>query len=146
VPSPTYDGRRTPAPACGSSPGGAPRRTPSERAAAPLLPNLPPRRADGPGQFGFADAQRVRAILDDSGWTAIDIQPIDVACTLPEPDLDRYLARFGPVGLLLREADEPTRTRVREVVRAAFEPYLDAGVAHFTAACWMVDARAGARE
>jgi hypothetical protein len=118
----------------------------AERAAAPHLPNLPPRPTDGPGQFGFADAERVRAILDESGWTAVDTQSLDVACALSEPDLDRYLARFGPVGLVLREADEPTRTRVREVVRTAFEPYMDAGMARFTAACWVIDARAGARE
>jgi ubiquinone/menaquinone biosynthesis C-methylase UbiE len=37
--------------------------TTAERAAAPLLPNLPARRPDEPGQFAFADADRVRRIL-----------------------------------------------------------------------------------
>ncbi len=41
--------------------------TTAERAASALLPNLAPRRADAPGQFGFADAQRVRKILERSG-------------------------------------------------------------------------------
>jgi SAM-dependent methyltransferase len=117
----------------------------AERAAAPLLPDLPPRRTDAPGQFAFADPQRVHAILADGGWTAIDIQPIDVACTLEGPDLDRYLTRLGPVGLLLQEADDRTRDRVREVVRAGVAPYVD-GSGAFTAACWLVDARAGSRE
>ena len=43
--------------------------TTAERAAAPLLPNLPERRADGPGQFAFADRHRVHAILEQSGWS-----------------------------------------------------------------------------
>ena len=35
--------------------------TTAERAAAPLLPNLPARRPDAPGQFAFADRDRVHA-------------------------------------------------------------------------------------
>src|SRR5262245_31296601 len=58
--------------------------TTAERAAAPLLPELPARRPDAPGQFAFANRDRVRSILQGSGWTAIDIRPIDVACTMPE--------------------------------------------------------------
>ncbi len=97
-----------------------------------------------------SSASRTRSASARSWPTAagaeVDIQPIDVACALTESDLDRYLARLGPVGLLLREADEPTRRRVHEVVRTAFEPYVEAGMARFTAACWVVDARAGAGE
>jgi SAM-dependent methyltransferase len=116
--------------------------TTAERAAAPLLPDLPARRPDAPGQFAFADEGRVARILEESGWTAIDIQPIDVPCTLPEKELVRYLSRLGPVGLALREADEPTRTRVLETVRAAFDPYVHGEDVRYTAACWMVGARA----
>jgi hypothetical protein len=115
----------------------------AERAAAPLLPDLPPRRPDGPGQFGFADPQRVHAILRESGWAAADIQPIDVACTLAEPDLDRYVTRLGPVGLLLQDADDATRERVRDVVRAGVAAFVSGSEARFIAACWLVQARAG---
>src|SRR5690242_14666789 len=38
--------------------------TTAERAAAPLLPNLPARRPGGPGQFAFADRGRVYSILE----------------------------------------------------------------------------------
>jgi SAM-dependent methyltransferase len=118
--------------------------TTAERAAAPLLPNLPPRRPDAPGQFAFADDKRVRGILAESGWTGIEIRPIDVECTLPEPDLVPYLTRLGPVGLILQEADEQTRARVMAAVRPAFDPYVHGSDVRFTAACWMVEAR-GAR-
>jgi SAM-dependent methyltransferase len=114
--------------------------TTAERAAAPLLPNMPPRRADGPGQFAFADRDRVHAILHESEWTGIDIRPIDVACTLSEQDLFRYVTRLGPVGLMLQDADDDTRARVGESIRGAYDPYVHGDQVRFTAACWMVTA------
>jgi ubiquinone/menaquinone biosynthesis C-methylase UbiE len=126
------------------SPSENPFMTTAERAAAPLLPNLPARRPDAPGQFAFADQRRVHRILEESGWAEIDIRPIDVACTLPEKELVRYLTRLGPLGLILHEADDRTRTQVIETVRAAFEPYVHGAEVRFTAACWMICARAPA--
>lgn len=116
--------------------------TTAERAAAPLLPNLPARRPDAPGQFAFADESRIRRILEDSGWAEIDVRPIDVACIFAEQELVRYVTRLGPVGLILQETDDRTRTQVIEAVRAAFEPYVHEAEVRFTAACWMVSARA----
>ena len=116
--------------------------TTAERAAAPLLPNMPARRPDAPGQFSFGDRRRVASILEESGWAEIDIQPIDVDCTLPEKELVGYLTRLGPVGLILEEADEPTRMQVIETVRTAFDPYVHGTEVRFTAACWMVSAQA----
>jgi SAM-dependent methyltransferase len=122
------------------SPSENPFMTTAERAAAPLLPNLPARRTDGPGQFAFADERRVRGILEESGWAGIDIQPLDVACTFPEKELVRYLTRLGPVGQILHEVDERTRNQVIETVRAAFEPYVHGAEVRYTAACWSVGA------
>ncbi|GAA3733647.1 class I SAM-dependent methyltransferase [Salinactinospora qingdaonensis] len=116
--------------------------TTAERAAAPLLSNLPTRDPDEPGQFAFADPVRVERILGESGWGEIEIRPVDVACTLPERELVRYFTRLGPLGLVLDETDEGTRARIIETVRAAFEPYVHDTQVHFTAACWMVSARA----
>lgn len=119
--------------------------TTAERAAAALLPNLPPRRPDAPGQFAFASADRVRAILEKSGWAQVELRSLDVECAFPEKELVRYFTELGPVGLILHEADEQTRGRVVETVRAAFDSYVHAGVVRFTAASWIVDARAGDR-
>jgi SAM-dependent methyltransferase len=118
--------------------------TTAERAAAPLLPDLPPRDPNGPGQFAFADPERVRRILGESGWTGVEIAPNDPVCTLPEPDLTRYLIRLGPLGRVLQDADEPTRARIMAVVRPAFAPFVHGNEVRFTAACWMVTARAAA--
>jgi len=104
------------------SPPDNPFMTAAERAAAPLLPHLPPRQPGAPGQFAFADRARVTQILADSGWADIDIQPLDVRCTLSEADLMRYISRLGPVGQLLQQLDEPDRAKVLDVMRPAFAP------------------------
>jgi SAM-dependent methyltransferase len=114
--------------------------TTAERAAAPLLPNLPPRKQGGPGQFAFADATLVREILERSGWTGIHVEPIDVVCAFSAHELDRYVIRLGPVGIALQDADDETRTRVAKVVRAAFDPYVQDGNVRFTGACWHITA------
>ena len=115
--------------------------TTAERAAAPLLPNIPARRPNAPGQFALADAGRVRRLLVESGWVGIDIQPIDVACSLPEKQMVHYLSRLGPLGLILHGVDDQTRTQVIKTVRAAFDPYVSGAEVRFTAACWMISAR-----
>lgn len=116
--------------------------TTAERAAAPLLPSLPPRRLDAPGQFAFADRARVTGILERSGWQAIELQPIDIACTFARQALEAYVTRMGPVGMVLQEADESTRAKVAATVLTAFEPYLHGAEVRFKAACWMMSARA----
>jgi SAM-dependent methyltransferase len=125
------------------SPAENPFMTTAERAAAPLLPALPPRRPDGPGQFAFADADRVRRILADAGWADVDVAPIDVPCALPEPELVPYITRLGPVGRVLHDADDATRARVVAAVRAAFEPFVHGAEVRFTSACWLVRATRG---
>jgi SAM-dependent methyltransferase len=124
-------------------PADNPFMTTAERAAAPLLA-LPDRAPDAPGQFAFADRRRIARILHDSGWAGIDIRPLDVECTLPEPALLPYLTRMGPVGLFLQDADDATRARVTATVRAAFAPFVHGTQVRFNAACWQIDAHAPA--
>ena len=124
------------------SAGDNPFMTAAERAAAPFLPDMPVRQPDAPGQFGFADQQRVARILEDSGWRGIEIAPIDVECAIPRAALDGYITRLGPLGRILPQLDAATRGKVIEAVRAAFAPFVQADQVRFIAACWMVAARA----
>ncbi|MBG0856653.1 class I SAM-dependent methyltransferase [Streptomyces spinoverrucosus] len=116
--------------------------TTAERAAGPLLPNLPPRDPDAPGQFALAPAERVRGVLEESGWTGVAVEPLDVPCAMPEKDLERYFTLLGPVGRVLHEVDEPTRARVVETLHTAFASYVHGTEVRFTAACWLVRATA----
>ncbi|MET3374212.1 SAM-dependent methyltransferase [Variovorax boronicumulans] len=128
--------------------GGAdnPFMTTAERAAAPLLPGLPPRQPNAPGQFAFADRARVAGILEASGWGEVDIQPFEVECAFPATALADYFTRLGPVGLVLQEVDAATRAQVVETLHAAFAPYVQGDDVRFVAACWMIAARAPVRE
>ncbi len=116
--------------------------TTAERAAAPLLPELPARVPDAPGQFGLASQARIREILEGSDWQRIEIRPIDVVCTMPEKELVRYITRMGPVGMALQDADENMRAEVIKILRPAFDRYVHGEDVRFTAACWMVSAGA----
>lgn len=116
--------------------------TTASRAAAPLLPDLPVSEPNAPGQFGFADPDRVRAILAGGGWRAIDLQPLDVTLTMPASQLVPYVTRLGPVGIALKDRDEQTRARIVESVRPAFDPYVHGDEVRFTAACWSIGANA----
>jgi SAM-dependent methyltransferase len=117
--------------------------TTAERAAAAFLPSMPARDPDAPGQFAFADRDRVQSILQASGWAGVDIQPLDVVCTLPEQDLVRFVTRVGPLGRVLQEADDRTRERIVAAVRPAFAEFVHGPEVRFPAAVWMVGARRG---
>jgi SAM-dependent methyltransferase len=115
--------------------------TTAERAAAPLLA-LPPRSADGPGQFAFADRQRVLDILADSGWRDIEVTAVDQVCSIRTADLQRYVSLLGPVGGMLRDPriDAALRAQVLQVVVDAFAPFVQGDRVAFVAACWALRA------
>jgi hypothetical protein len=75
----------------------------------------------------------------------VAIRPVDVTCAMTERDLGLYARRMGPVGERLARLDGVARAEVERRVDAAFLPWVDKGEARFTAACWMVTARAWSR-
>jgi SAM-dependent methyltransferase len=113
--------------------------TAAEEAAAEMLA-LPPRQPDAPGQFAFADRDRVRAILADAGWSNAEVEPVDFTCAIPAARLDTYLGTMGPVGRALVEHDAATAARVVEHVRPAFDRFRHGDDVRFTAACWLMAA------
>jgi SAM-dependent methyltransferase len=116
--------------------------TTAERAARPLLPDLPERRASEPGQFGLADPEHVRRILAASGWTETVLRAVDLECAMPVEAFPSYVTQLGPVGRALEEADDALRAAVFAMVRPAFDPYVRGAEVRFDAACWMIAARA----
>jgi ubiquinone/menaquinone biosynthesis C-methylase UbiE len=114
--------------------------TTTERAAAPFLQNIPSRPTNGPGQFAFAEARRVRDILEESGWTDIGVRSVDVACSFSQDNLVSFFTRLGPLGTIFRDIDASTREQVIEAVRGAFAPFIAGGDVRYTAACWLVSA------
>lgn len=124
------------------SPAENPFMTTAARAVAPFVAPMAPPQPDAPGQFAFADGERVTRILEASGWRDIEVRPIDVPSTVAEQDLMTYVTRLGPAGAALREADPATRIAAEGALKAAFQPYVHDGAARFASACWLVRARA----
>ncbi|MBL7490441.1 class I SAM-dependent methyltransferase [Frankia sp. AgB1.9] len=114
--------------------------TAAEQAASPMLPGLASRDPDAPGPFALARQDHTRRVLADSGWTGIDIERLDVPCSLSEAELERYFTLVGPVGRALAELDGDLRAKVIEAVRTGFAPFLQDGRVRYTAACWAVNA------
>ena len=114
--------------------------TTAERAVGSMLPSLPPRRPNAPGQFAFANHERVIDVLRASGWHDIDVAILDVTCSMPATQIIPYATRLGPVGRILQESDEATRARVTEKLSAAFAHYIEGNEVRFPAAGWMITA------
>lgn len=123
------------------APDDNPFMTTAERAASPLL-RLPARAEGGPGQFAFADPDKVRAILQASGWNGIEITALDVECRIARDQLPTYVSLLGPVGQALRADDlaPAVRTRILHAVVDAFAPFIHADEVVFNAACWSIRA------
>jgi SAM-dependent methyltransferase len=125
---------------CWRSPDENPFLTTGARATAHLLPEMPPREPGEPGPFAFAEKARLFDVLSGAGWEGIEVEPLDVPCAFPKSDLSRYLARIGPIGSALRDADDAKRAEVLRVALAAYGPFVNGEEVRFTARCWSVGA------
>jgi SAM-dependent methyltransferase len=128
--------------ACWRSPADNPMATAPMAAAAALLPPLPRPDPLAPGRFAFADPERVRGILDRSGWRDIQIEPLNAPTPVALDDLVTLSLRMGPVATALREQDATVREQVKTAVHGALAPHAVDGVVPMVAGCWLVTARA----
>jgi SAM-dependent methyltransferase len=109
--------------------------------------HLPPQSAhdpDAPGPFAFADAERVRGILQSAGFAEIEIAAHDEQ--VGSGDLDTMLAvcsRVGALGKILRENPE-LRAATLPAVRSALAAHDGPDGVRLNAATWVVTARAPA--
>lgn len=111
------------------------------RAARPHLPPLPADDPHAPGPFSFADAGRVRDILQQAGFADIAIVAHDDR--VGSGNLDAMLAvctHVGALGKILREHPE-LRTAALPAVRSALAAYDDTDGVRLSAATWVVTAR-----
>lgn len=126
------------------SPAKNPFMTTAERAARPWLPRMPVADPHAPGQFAFAERDRVARILAGAGWADVAIDALDVPMRFPAASLERYFARLGPLGRMLADVDATTRARIVSTVHEAFAPFVQGDDVRFDAACWRIVARSTA--
>jgi SAM-dependent methyltransferase len=116
-------------------------------AAAATLVALPPPPPEGtPGPFAFGDSGRVRRILAEAGYEAVEVEPADLPMHPGGGDPDEAASLFldvGPLAFALREAgaDEALRAKVHEAVRQAAAAHVREGRVELGSAIWLVRAR-----
>ena len=115
--------------------------TTAERAIGDAL-DLPPRVPGAPGQFAFADGERVQHLLQNAGWNDVEVVAVDLPCSLTREDLPTYVGHLGPLGLALRSMPEARAAVLRERALAAFAPFIEGDRVRVDAACWLIRARA----
>ncbi|HDS1581449.1 TPA: class I SAM-dependent methyltransferase [Stenotrophomonas maltophilia] len=115
--------------------------TTAERAIGDAL-DLPPRVPGAPGQFAFADGERVRQVLQAAGWKEIEVVAVDLPCFIARDDLPDYVGQLGPLGLALRSMPPAQAAALRDRALAAFTPFIEGNRVRVDAACWRVSARA----
>jgi len=125
---------------CWRSPAENPFMTAADRAAGPLLPPTPTKPTNAPGQFALADSRYVQRILEQSGWSDVEIARADYEMTLPVEELEDYYTRMGAVGSLLPSLDADLRSRIVDAMRPEFEKFVCGDQVKFNAACWHVAA------
>jgi SAM-dependent methyltransferase len=113
---------------------------------AALAEHVPPPAApgDGPGMFAFADQDRLRQVLTDSGWRDIEATAehaqILVGGGGSIDDTVQFI-RTGSTGrTMLAGADAGTVDRAIASLRAALAPYKDADGVRLGASVWVVKA------
>lgn len=114
--------------------------TTAAQAAARLVPDALPPDPAGPGPFSLTDADKTRELFEQSGWSGIDIRPVDRTCTMPEELLVPYLSNLGPIARALREAEESARPAMIDTVRSAFDEFVHGDEVRVPAACWQITA------
>jgi SAM-dependent methyltransferase len=114
-------------------------------AARDLLPQQAPPDPTAPGPFAFADAARVKNILEQAGFRNIRIEKLDTNMHMGV-GLDEAVDMSTKAGPLARALggieDEAVKTKIRARVKDALAKYAKPGGVSAPAACWLVEANA----
>jgi SAM-dependent methyltransferase len=101
------------------------------------LPTPPP---DGPSPFALADPARVRSILGDAGYDAVDLEDVDEPMYLGDDadDATGFLASFA--GWMIADLDDAGKQRALDALRATMVEH-DTGLGvMFRSRAWIVTA------
>lgn len=117
------------------------------RGAFTVIPRPAPPGPEDPGQFSFADRDRVHRILKAAGFVDIEIDPHDEVMTIGDGRLDAAVDRFtefGPVARAIRDHGDPSVVpAVRAAVAEALEPHLTPEGVKLDAGIWLITGRRG---
>ncbi len=112
------------------------------RAAFTVLPRPEPTLPGAPGPFAFADGDRLRGILEQAGFAAVSIDPLDRMLDLgaPEEALEQ-MTRMGPAAAAFTAATPGEQHAAAEAIRAALAAHVVDGTVRMPSGTWLVRAR-----
>lgn len=112
--------------------------------AAMTLVELPSRSPDAPDPFSFADPDRVTDILQQAGWTNVDVESFTTEVSLGGGVDSRLAAlhayEFSPVKAVVDSNWNLQPGPVVDAVEAALKPHEKRGVVKLPGAAWVVTA------
>ena len=130
---------------CWQAPGENPWLAVPLSAVARVIEMPPPPAPGGPGMFQLADAGFLRSVLEDAGFTGVEIDDERPASTLGSGDLGRavdFFLEVTPIGRVLREVDPSgaRRPAVAAALREALAPFDRGEGPILGSAVWLVSA------
>lgn len=116
--------------------------------ATPGVPTQPPEPPGAPGPFAFGEPGRLRSILEDAGWSQLDISPHHDEIELDEEAVEQRI-QMALARVLPRSKGEPEeseelrllRMQAADRARHAMAAWSQGGRARFPRAAWIVAAR-----
>lgn len=110
------------------------------------VPRLPEADPDDPGPFAFADPGRVRRILEEAGFAAIEFEPRELSFDLAQGrGLDAAVEAaiaLGPASRALEGQDDAARAAATAALRIALARHAAGGRVPLPGAIWLVSAAA----
>jgi SAM-dependent methyltransferase len=114
-------------------------------AAASLLPPSPPVDPEAPGPSAFANPDRVRRVLRESGWTDVVLTRQDVPIRIADPgqimDAVDFVTRIGALARALADATPELKTRAAAAVAETLKAYDGPNGIRLAGSIWLVSAR-----
>lgn len=110
------------------------------------VPKLPQQGPEDPGPFAFASEARVNRILNEAGFTGVEMEAcpllLDSAMGLGLDSAVQSSFEIGPVSRALEGQPEELRTAAAHSIREALAPFAKGDAVLLPASIWMVTARA----
>ena len=102
----------------------------------------PPPQPGEPGPTSFADPERVRRILSESGFERIGIELLELPISLGKDIASAVnrLVQLGPAGRLLRDASDETKAAVAAELTEVMAPFEADGAVRLGGRAWIVSA------
>ena len=128
---------------CWQGPEQNPWMTVPNRAAMTLV-DLPPRSPDAPDPFSFANSDWVAEMLEDAGWTNVDVRDFRTEVKIGGGVNSRLAAlhayEFSPVKAVVDSDPDIGSDSVVDLMEAALTPHQEDGIVQLPGAAWVFTA------